>query len=290
MVLLDNGGRPCDELQFLLPADDVSAMIEQLSIQQHREWTSDWRVIPDASPHLIAAVVESAGVRRLRVVLVGPRSRAAAVDLSGRIVTVCLRLRPGALPALVRDSAAQFTDRSVAIGDVFSRSVLEDLELAHDAPPSLLADEMTRLVRRAARQTTVGPTADAIASLSAASAKAAVHRIISTLAVPERTFRDRARREIGLSPKPALRILRLQRALMLAKHRNRGWADVAQLAGYADQAHLTRECRSLLGETPSAWRARGLSALAPAKVGLSTEAPAKVEACRFLQDTAGVQP
>jgi AraC-like DNA-binding protein len=271
MVLLDNGGRPRDEIRFVVPPDDLRGLVEDLSIQHHRNWPADWRVVPDVSPHLIATVAQSDGRGQLRVVLVGPRSHAAAVDLAGRTLTLCLRLRPGALPALVRDSAAQFTDRSVAIRDVFPAAVLEHLELAHDAPAPLIAAELFRFVRRAALQTSVGPTADAIASLSAVSARAAVHGITDTLAVPERTLRDRAQREIGLSPKPVLRILRLQRALMLARRADRPWADVAQLAGYADQAHLTRECQSLLGETPTSWRARGLSR-------------------RFLQDTGAVQP
>jgi AraC-like DNA-binding protein len=31
----------------------------------------------------------------------------------------------------------------------------------------------------------------------------------------------------------------------------------ACVAVFAEQAHLTRELRALLGETPSAWKARG---------------------------------
>jgi AraC-like DNA-binding protein len=44
---------------------------------------------------------------------------------------------------------------------------------------------------------------------------------------------------------------------MLARTGDRSWAAIAAMAGYADQAHLTRELHALLGETPSAWRARG---------------------------------
>ena len=70
-----------------------------------------------------------------------------------------------------------------------------------------------------------------------------------------RSLRERAHREIGLSPKRTLRVLRLHSALH-ARRYGRSWAQVAYAAGYADQAHLTRELRALLGETPSAWQAR----------------------------------
>jgi AraC-like DNA-binding protein len=58
-----------------------------------------------------------------------------------------------------------------------------------------------------------------------------------------------------------LRVLRLHAALRAAWKDDVPWSAVAYLAGYADQAHLTREVRALLGEAPSAWRARGSAVL-----------------------------
>jgi AraC-like DNA-binding protein len=51
------------------------------------------------------------------------------------------------------------------------------------------------------------------------------------------------------------------------------------MAGYADQAHFTRECRSLLGETPSAWsRRRPCLAAALAKAdAVSFKTPSHVQ-------------
>lgn len=268
MVLLDNGGRARHEVWMAPPPADLRGLVEHIAVVPYRDQSCDWRIVPDASPHLIGSIVECAegteGAehterrrggdggrdRELRVVLVGPRSHVAIIDLRGRVLTVAVRFRPGALAALVRDSAACFTDRSVAIGDVFPRAAIANLELAPDAPPSLLASEMIRLVRRAARYTHVGPTAEAIARMTR------VHGITEAMGIPERTFRDRVQREIGLSPKPVLRIVRLHHALMLARRPGRTWAEIAHQAGYADQAHFTRECGALLGESPSAWSRR----------------------------------
>lgn len=57
--------------------------------------------------------------------------------------------------------------------------------------------------------------------------------------------------EVGQSPKTVARILRFENAQRLARGRPRaGWSEIALDSGYADQAHLIREFRSLAGLTP----------------------------------------
>lgn len=64
-------------------------------------------------------------------------------------------------------------------------------------------------------------------------------------------------REIGLAPKSAARVLRLDHALRLMERAPATpLAELALDAGYADQAHFTREARAMAGETPAAIRAR----------------------------------
>lgn len=63
----------------------------------------------------------------------------------------------------------------------------------------------------------------------------------------------------GTAPKKLTRVLRLRRCLRL-KIAGFSWIDAALDSGYADQAHLSRECRSILGVSPTAflhlWRNR----------------------------------
>ena len=71
------------------------------------------------------------------------------------------------------------------------------------------------------------------------------------LGLSERQLRRRFADAVGYGPKTLARVLRFQRFLELA----RGGDDLARLAfaaGYADQAHLTRECGRLAGRTPPA--------------------------------------
>jgi transcriptional regulator GlxA family with amidase domain len=77
------------------------------------------------------------------------------------------------------------------------------------------------------------------------------------LAISERQLRRRIERAIGYSPRTLARVLRLQRFLTLA---GRDGADLARLAadaGYADQPHLTRDCKALTGLPAAALLATG---------------------------------
>ena len=78
-----------------------------------------------------------------------------------------------------------------------------------------------------------------------------VPRLRDRLGLSERTVRRLCRRAFGYGPKRLERILRFQRFLRLARNLpSLGLAGLALEAGYADQAHLTRETAELAGLTP----------------------------------------
>ena len=62
------------------------------------------------------------------------------------------------------------------------------------------------------------------------------------------------RRFLGCSPGDYLRGHRLERAAAMLGGGTASLADVAQSAGFVDQAHLTRTFRSRLDTTPARWR------------------------------------
>ncbi|MFF1609493.1 helix-turn-helix domain-containing protein [Amycolatopsis sp. NPDC058278] len=72
---------------------------------------------------------------------------------------------------------------------------------------------------------------------------------VLSAAVSERRLRRRFVQAVGYGPATYLRVSRFQRAVALAPHVP-GLAALAAAAGYADQAHLGRECRALTGLTP----------------------------------------
>jgi AraC-like DNA-binding protein len=251
MVLLDHGGRHPSEAELLSPPRDLRWLVEHIWIQGSHGEVTDWRVVADVSPYLIASVTESTTGRGIQVALVGARTRAAVVDVTNRVLTVGVRLKPGVVPGVTGASAREFVDRGIAVKNVFADAILSDLELGHDAPRDVIVREIVRLMRRLPRHE-VRPLVPASRGRIET-----VRGLAEWLSTAPRSLRDRVYRDAGLSPKRLLRVLRLHSALRAAWGQDLPWSAVAYMAGYADQAHLTREVRALLGETPSAWRALG---------------------------------
>jgi AraC-like DNA-binding protein len=156
------------------------------------------------------------------------------------------------LPALVNVAACELTDRSIPVGSVFNGGLLHNVQISADAPAPLIARELSDLIRRAAYG-----HVPSCALPETATRATRVAEIAARLHSPSRTLREIAMRDVGLGPKRMLRIFRLHAALAAARSTGATWANIAHGTGFADQAHLVREMRSLLGETPSAWSSRG---------------------------------
>ncbi len=83
--------------------------------------------------------------------------------------------------------------------------------------------------------------------------------LVDQLGVSRRHLAALFRREVGLTPKAAARVLRFERALgAFDDPRAHSLADVAAGCGYYDQAHLNREFRTLAGCTPTEYLAARL--------------------------------
>ena len=76
-------------------------------------------------------------------------------------------------------------------------------------------------------------------------------RLAAYMGMSERTLRRRCLGAFGYGLKTLNRVLRFQRFLSLgAQSFNGSLAEVAARAGYADQAHMSREVRRMSGISP----------------------------------------
>jgi AraC-like DNA-binding protein len=86
-----------------------------------------------------------------------------------------------------------------------------------------------------------------------------VSRVASEVGYSRRHLGALFRRELGLAPKAAARVLRFERSRRLIVRPERPTlADVAAVAGYYDQAHMSREWTDIAGCSPSVWMAEEL--------------------------------
>lgn len=206
-------------------------------------WTNEGgprthRILPDAC----VDIVSIGG----KLFVAGPATTAQLKTAGG--ATFGVRFRIGAAGAALGLPASELTDLSVPLEDVWD-----------DVPEIANVEELARAVLER------GGEAD---PLVRAAATGTPRRAIG---IGDRQLRRRFLDAVGYGPKTLERILRFQRFLSLER------TDLARRAldaGYADQAHLTRECTRLAGLPPAALLAEGAGPAGERSVSFKTNATA----------------
>ena len=212
--------------QLLLPFAEPSLVLRRRMDAQGRTASFDIAISPachDGGSYVAEANEELFAVRvapeRLeRLLDLHPR------DLAGERVPVPAALRAKLDGVLVMAGRDSFREAWAQLA-----RVLGSLEVAR-ADASL--DHASLAVRRAAGR--LGPS-----------------RLAELCDISPRQLRRGFAERYGLSPRALARRLRLTAALIEADGQARPrWAEIATGHGYCDQAHLVRECRSIMGATP----------------------------------------
>jgi AraC-like DNA-binding protein len=217
------------------------------------------RVLPDAC----VDVVSDGG----RLVVAGPATAVKLAPATPGQARVGVRFRVGAAGAALGVPAGELRDQGVPLAEIWGADVQrleERVMAADDTRAALLAliggvaqrlpapEDADHGVRRAALALARPAVGQDDAASVAASARAA--------GLSERQLRRRFERAVGYGPATLARVLRFQRFLHQANTPSAADTPLARLAaeaGYADQAHLARECRRLAGLPPSALLATG---------------------------------
>ena len=199
--------------------------------------TGDGRmpVLPDACSDLIWEAGRGAFVA-------GPDTGPAPVGAPAGSVFVGARFRPGAGGAALGLPLSELRDLRVGLEEL-------DAALADRLPADL---EPREALRRLAGIALARPRADAAIAEAArrlAHPRTRVESLAGDLGLSERQLRRRCHAAAGYGPKTLQRVLRFRRFLAGGE---RDLARAALDAGYADQAHLTRECTRLAGRPPAA--------------------------------------
>jgi AraC-like DNA-binding protein len=187
------------------------------------------RVLPDGCLDLIwnDGVVFVAGPDTVAEVTSGaPGSQRAA-----------LRFADGTGPGIVGIPADELVDREVPLEQLWPAAEVRRLAEAAD-PMAALEEVALRRFR---------PPERAVAAVIAgARAGRPVGAIADSCGLSPRHLLRVSKTAFGYGPKVLDRILRFQRAVALARG-GRAFAQVSAVAGYADQAHLSREVKALAG-------------------------------------------
>jgi hypothetical protein len=210
-------------------------------------WTNDGgprthRILPDACVDIVS--------RDGDLIVAGPATHAHLTTVAGAVFGV--RFRIGAAGPALGLPAAELLDLSVPLEDVWGAEARRI--------------EATNVHELAAA---IAPRGQIDALVRAAATGTPRH----ALGIGDRQLRRRFLDAVGYGPKTLERILRFQRFLALAAD-DGDLARLALEAGYADQAHLTRECTRLAGLPPAALLAEGAGPAGERSVSSKTDAAA----------------
>lgn len=211
------------------------------------------RVSPDPAPpaHVLpdggADIIWSAGEPAF---VAGPDTAARVIPVSPRTFIVGARFNPGAGGAALgiplselRDTRARLADMRPELGDTLDPGLR----------PRAAFDQLAALVWRLVAEGPPDPAVRA-AARRLDHPRTRVETLASELGFSERQLRRRCHAAVGYGPKTLQRVLRFRRFLagLDAGGADPDLARLALDAGYADQAHLTRDSSRLAGLAPSA--------------------------------------
>ncbi len=200
------------------------------------------------------------GGRPLEARLNGVARRLTTRTLIGQGFTVAAMTTPGGLGALITGPASRFTDRVVPLGPAIGVDEAHLLSAIRAQP-----DEAARVALLAAQlEPSVDPvraeTARLVATVAGiAEADRTIRRLAqlsSRAGIGQRQLQRLFLSEAGVSPMWVLRRYRLLEAAETVREGGRvSWAAIAADLGYADQAHLIRDFKAAVGQTPAAYAA-----------------------------------
>ncbi|MEW9529477.1 helix-turn-helix domain-containing protein [Microbispora sp. NPDC049125] len=197
------------------------------------------RVLPDGCMDLIWVDGQ--------VLVAGPDTRAHLFPARAGASYIGLRFAPGTAPAILGVPAHELRDRRVPLADLWpsasARRLAERAAVADD-PGEVLQEAAMRRLR--SLDGPAGPDRVTAGVVDGLRSGLPVSGIADAAGVSERQLRRRCLGAFGYGPRTLGRILRMNRAVELART-GTPFAVVAVDAGYADQAHLSREVKALAG-------------------------------------------
>ncbi|GGU86767.1 AraC family transcriptional regulator [Streptomyces filipinensis] len=178
-----------------------------------------------------------------RLLVAGPDTRPYVPEGAPRF-WAGVRFFPGTAPALLGVPAHELRDLRVELADLWPASRVRRLRDRVEAAPDPATALEDIALERAERTTAPDPLLHRLVERLGEGRPVAA--TAAGLGIGTRALHRRCLGAFGYGPKTLARILRLQRALALARA-GTPYAETAVRAGYADQPHLAREVRALAG-------------------------------------------
>jgi AraC-like DNA-binding protein len=191
--------------------------------------------------------------------LVGPLTGPSVEVLAPWVIVIGVRFRPGAAMPLLGLPACELVGLTVHLEEIWGPAVavLGERLCTAGTPEAALVMLQEFLVARRADAAEPDPVVVEAVRRLMPWRTGGIGSLSSVLAISKSQLRRRCLEAVGIGPKALQRMLRFQRFLALvqsggvpATPEGGGLAALAAEVGYADHAHLCRECVRLTGLPP----------------------------------------
>jgi AraC-like DNA-binding protein len=199
---------------------------------------------------------QPAGYRRFSgAVFSGTYSQSFACNAVQHEAIIGVHFKPGGAFPFLNTEASELTNTHANLDDLWGRPGLELRERLCTAATSQQRFQiMKSALRDRLQYHTNGQkqTKIALEMFGRAGNGAMVQAVSRELGFSQRRFIQMFNAHVGLTPKVFCRILRFQRARVLAeKLAAPDWAELAIACGYFDQSHLIKDFKEFSGSTPN---------------------------------------
>src|SRR3954452_13479945 len=236
------------EYRELAPSRDLYSLVACRWVREvpGEETRDSALILPDGCVDLIW--------RNDELILAGTDRAAWRTSIAPGERMLGLRLRPGVAGAVLGMPASEVLDVHIRLEDLLGRWANE---LEERLAESNGDEEVFELLEKSVgtRIEDGGPDPLVLAATRRLGFPGArVDQLAESLGISERQLRRRFHQSVGYGPKTLDRVLRFRRLVARAGAVASGESDLARVAadlGYADQAHMTRDCLALSGLPPS---------------------------------------
>jgi AraC-like DNA-binding protein len=235
------------EYRELAPSRDLYSLVACRWVREvpGEEARESALILPDGCVDLIW--------RNSELILAGTDRAARRSPIAPGERMLGLRLRPGVAGAVLGMPASEVLDVHTRLEDLLGRWASELGERLEETDGD---EEAFALIEGAvgSRIADGGPDPLVLAATRRLGFPGSrVDELAEALGISERQLRRRFHDSVGYGPKTLDRVLRFRRLVEQTSAVASGESDLARVAadlGYADQAHLTRDCVHLSGLTP----------------------------------------
>jgi AraC-like DNA-binding protein len=206
------------------------------------------RVLPDACLDIVFINDEPP-------VVVGPWTEPFLARLAPDTMIVGARCHPGLAPSLLGLPASELLNQSVPLRAMWSATASAGFARINDQRnlPERFRAMVTALLERLTQPSPVDHAMCAAICWLANHPHGRIAQLSECIGCSSRQLQRRFTSAVGYGPKTFQSVLRFQRLLSLAARAtaSRSLAQFSVDAGYADQAHMTREVQRFSGSPPT---------------------------------------